>query len=549
MIRARLVARWPCLLALLLARAASAQEVAVPEGETRFMVLVDRSWSMVGGKESRIPERQRRRAQKQSNFQHAVDAIVGALLDGPSGGESRLNLPRFQPGRDTVVVGRFGTDSGADSSQAWARLGDVRMDEYLQVVYSPTGQPTRQGLRDSLSPGWPLRNLNILAWAVPMGFARMRPAPGQRVQTTYLVMLNDAQMNEGSIGLENEMYRPKLSTGAGATLDRAVADLIGHVRFVKERDQGLPGAVGRATFGDGEGMIVATVYKVVPVGRGEGVPQGKPREVRAEWVREGTGWRLDASALAPEGTQGGEARLSLGSQDGQWGPSDRRLGVSLADRRPEAKGYALPVTLTLANDYPDPLLGVSRYTATYRDIAWVPPSPAAKGGLFQAVLVGLAAFAVASVLAVWVGWRRWLTRDFKITLPGGGAALDLPPLSGTRAVEGWTRVPRTVDETAFVLWGPSRLVGRFFYRKATVRWDPRRLRVAGLDASGEARVRDLPRYASFVWVARDGGTENTTLQIVRRSRTGASGQILATIHHPAAATFSVPLLENVSLLS
>ena len=172
----------------------AAQIATIDAGPVRFVVLVDRSGSM----------KSERFGPKVLNLEHAKAELLRALL---LGGKSALGIPRFRPGRDVVTAGRFGIDQGGESSKAYLRLDRARLDDdYLHISYPASRHPTYDGLAKAIDPGPgpELRNLNVLAWAVPMAFARMPPPTDDTTQMTYLVMLNDAQMNEGSIVLENQ---------------------------------------------------------------------------------------------------------------------------------------------------------------------------------------------------------------------------------------------------------------------------------------------------------------------------------------------------------
>lgn len=467
-----------CLPTLLLA-----QRLSVPPGRRHFVVLVDSSHSMVADSRPRNAKRQ------------ALNEAENAL------GRMLYSDGWYRPGKDLITVVQYGFGTTGAANQAYKRLHGASLgDDYTRRIVGHDSNLSAANFKTALRPR-ARTQLNVLAWAMPMGLAAAAPPPGTDIQETFVIMLNDAQMNEGSILLEKVTLGKHLNPTARQRLQASERKLADLVRLTDA--DGQPGAYKQLSFGPEADPIVITIFKAISRSSAAGAEKLKGLDpldgVDVDWNGLST---LEVSFAAPNEIRGRKAKVRI---DGQVGHAsgEAELGMgsrgSIAGVSVNGAGTPAHLSLLVEGRSQNELLGSQVYNAVFEREVLVPDSPFAASRIGRTILIILGLGLIGT--GIWAWYQRNVARHFKFWLPDYALPGVLPALSQEAGSHFTSRVPRYDGDEAAWLELPHPWIRSLFYRGATVQWDDR-LEVQGFAGATEAPIGRLPRFVSFQWAGR-----------------------------------------------
>ena len=191
--RLKVCLQFLAILALSATTRAQQAEISIPDGPRHFIVLVDSSWSMIANSMRPAPPSTKREALA------TAERYLASLLYEPG---RIVKGPWYRSNRDLVSIVHYGIDHERRADMAYIRLKDARLDEdYARLIERANPNLSRERFLKALRPTLHT-NLNVLAWALPVGLAAARVPTRRPVEETFVILLNDMQMNDGSMVLE-----------------------------------------------------------------------------------------------------------------------------------------------------------------------------------------------------------------------------------------------------------------------------------------------------------------------------------------------------------
>jgi len=417
----------------------------------------------------------------------------------------------YRRGQDLISVVQYGIDTKPHAEQAYLRLKDARLDgDYVRRVVQAETKLSRQRFQAALNPKIHT-HLNILAWALPMGVSAAA-VPGRQVQETYVILLNDAQMNDGSIVLEMRTMGMHLNDAARQKLAAKQKLIDDSIRLTGKN--GFSGAWFEKSFGDGMDRVVITAFKADPTTTASAAePYLKLQPLDSltfEDSREG----LKASFDPGELLRGSSAFLSIA---GPKAEASKSLILANHDELALKKieGQHAVASLAIRKSSSNPVLGQQQFQVVYEQPVLLPA-----GARTRSFFLAFLSLAAVVALAVWGYYHAMLARHFRLWLPGYVTSFELPPVSQRIASRHIVRLPTETGELAAVLTLPSPLIRAIFYRQATLRWDPK-LRLLKAPATLEIKdLMHLPTVTKLVWHDRPPTAGEFELTIERPAKNG-----------------------------
>lgn len=497
--------RFPCLLGVVfgLCNAAFAQQPAVriPEGRRHFIVLVDSSASMTARSMPPAPPNTKRKA-----LMAAERELASTLFDS----NHIVKGPWYRKGVDLLTVIQYGIDTKPRADLAYLRLKDAKLDDdYVRRVIGARSDVSRKRFLAALNPKVHTQ-LNILAWALPLGLSAAA-VPQEQVQDTYVILLNDAQMNDGSMVLEKHTMGMHLNPGARAKLAAREQLVESSVRLTGKA--GFSSAWLEKSFGQDSDMVVITAFKAAPTtttSEAEGMAKYNPLDsLRVDAGVSG----LTASFNPEPELQGSDASLSIGS--GHVTASRELIlsphnSVSFSG----VDGQRGLVVLAVNKSASNPVLGIQKFQVLYEQTVVLPSSARTR-----LILGVMALFSVGICLAVWAYYHAVIAKHFKLWLPGYVTSFELPAISQSATSRYIVRQPVGNGEAAAALTLPPHFIRALFYRDATLRWD-QKLCLGGNSDAETAKLSQLPRVAKLLWKDRPASSGEFTLSIERKLKSG-----------------------------
>ncbi len=445
-----------------------------------------------------------------------------------------VNGPWYRNGKDLLTVVQYGIDSLPRADLAYLRLKDARLDDdYVRKVIGAQSNVSRKQFIAALNPKVHT-NLNVLAWALPLGLTTAA-VPNQQVQETYVILLNDAQMNDGSMVLEKHTL--------GLHLNQAAREKLAKQENLVEKSIRLTGKYGFSSawfekpFGEGTDLVVITAFKAVPTttaAAAEGMGKLNPLD---NLSIDGGITGLSAS-FDPESELNG-ARANLTIQSGKDKSSSNfilsphtRTTLGLV---PGQQGTA---TLAIAKSASNPLLGTQQFEVHFKQPILLPSGVRSRS--FLALIVLLAG--VVGV-ASWAYYHLVTAKHFKLWLPGYVTSFELPAMSQGATSRFIVRQPVGNGELAAVLTLPKGIVRALFYRNATLRWDPK-LSLVGHAEAEMAKIALLPSVAKFVWLDRPASSGEFVLSIERPLRSGRNQRAKINVRFLALKSGTLKAIET-----
>ncbi len=478
-------------------------QVSTPDGTRHFIVLVDSSWSMVANSLPPSPTSTKR------NALEAGEQELASLLYSPG---KVVDGPWYRPKRDLISVVHYGIDSKARADLAYIRLKDAQLEtDYSRLVEQANPKLSKGRFLKAIHPSQHT-NLNVLAWALPLGLWTAKVSKTKSIQETFIILLNDMQMNDGSMVLEGHTLEMHLTPTVRNRLNRRRKVFNDSVRLIDKN--GLPGVWLQRHFGDGSDLVAITILKALPsttfVAAGELTKLHPIDDLKLHRGRSG----LTASIASDKSLVGSHATLRLTTNRTTRSKGfvlQRQSEVNLGEvPGQDAKAYLL-VDRTATNS----LLGTQIYQVLYMQSILLP-----SGSLVQALASWLFWLSIVGGTFMWAYYHALLARHFQLLLPGYVTPFLLPPLSQRVHSRHTTRQPSGNGEKAAVLVLPSRFIRAIFYRNTILNWDAR-LRMPKLPASAEsANLMLLPRCVEFIWQDRPPISGEFEISIERRLRNG-----------------------------
>ncbi|MDX2066007.1 MAG: hypothetical protein SFX74_09720 [Fimbriimonadaceae bacterium] len=397
-------------------------QTSVALGAWHVVILVDRSKS-VGDSPAAL-----RRAE--NSLAEALFDGRGPLADGEGTG-SGGGLRKLGPA-DRISIVHYGIDTQPDANSAYKRLRNARFpNDYARVTWNRS-LPRRARFLSALRPTV-RTNLNVLAWAFPLGFAALRPGsngPGSNNEPpmeTVVVTLHDAELNAGGVALERQVFDRYLSSGNRALVRQAEADLDQHVTLT-DRAGSLRPFVERVFRQGAKQIVVAAYFARSRTGEAEAAKL-EERPIlgsAADWTAPG---RVSVPLDVPAGLRGRPATFRLErSRSSIDLPLDGRAATAPLD--PQFAGQSQRAYLTARLDHADPLLGPTQVPVRFQAAVWVPATDAA--AIAQRTrwqwLAAMAAIALAAGYAMWI----FRARPIRARLWGYPGARELPTFGGFR---------------------------------------------------------------------------------------------------------------------
>ena len=468
----------------LFASTACAQQtqITIPDGPRHFIVLVDSSWSMVANSLKPVPVGTKRQALA------SAERYLTHLLYSPNKGEKAA---WYRPNRDLVSIVHYGIDTESRADQAYIRLKNARLDEdYARVVIRANPNLTRDRFQRAIHPT-SHTNLNVLAWALPVGMEAARVPSKKPVQETYVILLNDMQMNDGSVVLEANTLGMHLSPGVREELGRKNKLFSNSVRLTDRN--GLSGVWLQKTFGQDLDLVAITIFKAVPTTTNQAAGALTKLRPLDSLSISGSASGLQAHLSPEEKLIGSKAALRIQS-DRESRVNEKLLTQQTDYQLGKVSGGNARAYLLVSRTASNPLLGSQTFQVLYEQPVMLPGESMVRSFGLGFVLLAL----IGSMLG-WIYYNIFQARHFFLYLPGYVSSFALPPIAQRVNSRHRTRVPLSNGEVAAVLVLPSRLIRRIFYRNTTLHWDPR-LRVPKLAADCESySVLNLPRSVEFMW--------------------------------------------------
>jgi len=476
---------------------------AVPDGSRHFVVLFDTSASMWS-----TPTKRR-----------MLDTACNELADALFAGHGSLaGIPRFRAGKDLITIVHFGFDRQRDANRAYERLAMATLGEdYVRVATQTTLQLSRESFLEAFNVRQADKtNINALAWAIPLGLSRSKVGLGTSVQNTYVVLVNDSQLNDGSIALERLTLGHWLGPLGRANLAAAESEQAKYVRLVD--DQGAPLPIVSEPFGRDRDMVTISAFRaqsIPSLNAAVAAQKFHPLEgIAANWVRRGSKTRLSVSFNVPAELRDRQAMLSarVGDKGAMTSVRLERSTTAEIDLSPDFADENAKIVLRPELTSSNEILGTQTFTIPYEELVHLPSSPessaAKRKRTFFLFLVGAGVFwTLATVYR-----HGWLISHIRLRLPGYAPPFNLPPLSQMRNARFVVRVPSGNGETALVIIPPSGLIRRLFYKDSVASWDSN-LYVGG-HPQGEtsANLGELRRPLELKW--RDRPPEATVARVV-----------------------------------
>jgi hypothetical protein len=500
--------KWLLLILIVgLATSAWAQTVFVPEGPRHFIVLVDTTASMSSRISGPNPWA------KAQHLEQAEKLLGRALFHG----SIHLRIPRYRAHQDLLTVIKYGIDKYRDSAHAYQRLkwADLTRDYIRRDVFARSGM-TESQFRSALKvPQRDRTNLNVVAWAVPMALSAARVDPGRPVQDTYIVLLNDAQLNAGSVALEAFELGQWLGPVGTSELVKAQQLEEQNVRLTNARGAMTPLASNNV--GGGKSLISIAAFEAAPLttdAAASRLEQLTPLE-RLDIGRSGP--LLSIAFNPPRALRGHQATIRL-----EGTVSVNAVSVDLEDRTTAQLGVPAdaddkPATLVLTPLFQasNPILGQQEFTVSYRQQIVVPSSGAARRR-FLANLATLLAVILFPSLVIWIYFQIFAAREVQLRLMGYAVPFKLPPLSQNQRVRYEVRVPSWPEDIAAEIVIPGKFVRRLFYRDFAIRWDQKLQLQTFPPETTESNGAGLPRVLRFVWKPGTDPSYEVSIRLARR---------------------------------
>jgi hypothetical protein len=501
-----------------LATPAAAQELAfaVPDGPRHTIVMVDASRTMAGTVKG-DPEAKRRALRRAERY------LASLLYDGKN--------PLYRPGRDYLSLVDYGFDSLPDANRAFRRLKGAELrDDYVRVRLAARSDVDRREFLQKVRP--PVRrNLNILGWAFPMCLEAVA-VPDAKVQTTTVLMLNDALTNDGSVVLERFNLGNHLGPQGKANLKTAEDKVWGAVQVGDAVGAARP--LWQRTFPARTEQIVVTALRALPtttlteVERFRGVDPLKQAELR--WV----GGGLELVTEIPRSLVGREATANVAVGKGFLSSGRTRLTERtrfLLRGNPRPAGHQSGrLKLSVAASAKNPVLGRQGFTIDFVRATLVPPHPSYTGvARFLTFLLWTLPMLLAA-LGFWLLYERLVARRVKIGFAEFPSPFPLPNPSANTEQAYRTRVSAPPGGRIATVHLPPRWVRRLTNPNAVVRWDDR-LQVAGIEGPS-APLQDLPRQFDLLWAQHPGAAGEFRVEI-ERPDFGGSQRAAAIVSYPS----------------
>lgn len=500
----RLIALWAILAGFGTLRA---QPVGyqVPDGRRHFIVLFDTSASMWGS------------ATKRRSLDRAVETLAQTLFEGGA----LKGVPRYRQGKDLLSVVHFGFDRSRDHHKAYERLRTATLGiDYVRPLVSASASTSRESFVRTFQVSQADKtNINALAWAIPLGLNAARLGSGVAVQKTYVILVNDAQLNDGSLALERFTLGVWLGDAGHARLEQAERAQSQNVRLTNGQGAMIP--LASAPFGSGRNLISVSAFEaqsVPSMAKAGSLSKLRPLEgAGLDWVSTPKGTRLEVTFDVPKELRDRKASLSAaveGSPSVQVDLSARTSAV--LPLSPDFAGETVKLVLRPQIQATNELLGAQTFTIPFEEPVRLPnsdeSSAARRGRLFWwLVLVG-------GVVGGAVTFYRhgWLLSHFAVRLPGFAGAFPLAPLSQTRSERLAVRLPVGEGDAAFWLVAPTGWIRRAFYARGHVEWDGR-LAARGYPADTLVlSLAELPETLELIWRERPEEATTAKLAIERR---------------------------------
>jgi hypothetical protein len=521
--------RWivPAIAVIALYGKCCAQQgtIRIPEGRRHFIVLVDSSASMVARSLPPAPPGTKRKALA------AAERDLASYLFTPD----RIVKGRwFRRGQDLITVVQYGIDSKPHADRAYLRLKDARLDsDYVRRILRADTNVDRKHFVAALHPKLHT-NLNILAWALPLGLS-ISAAPGRPVQDTFVILLNDAQMNDGSMVLEKHTMGMHLNETARQKLASAEKLVDASVQLTGKA--GLSSTWFEKSFGQGSDLVVMTCFKANPTTTTSAAARYMAVNPLDSLRLEESGSGLIAR-LEPQPDQHSlSAALSL--QAGNQATYGRFvLNPGSTVKLKGIAGQRAVATLSVTQVASNPVLGRQEFQIVYREPVLLPA-----GTRTRAVLCWILIAVLALAGGAWCYGQLTVARHFQLWLPGYVTSFELPALSQCATSRYIVRQPADNGELAAVLTLPSPLIRELFYRNATLRWDGK-LSLKRFPDTEMAKMNKLPKIAEFVWRDRPAAAGEFNLNIERPSRTGRNQRAKICVRFLALQNSTRSVLET-----
>jgi hypothetical protein len=508
------VIRFISLVALLVPTIALGQRIQVPDGTRHFIILVDSSFSMVA--DSPAPNR---RDAKRRALAEAEEELTSVLFDRGK----VVNASWFRRGRDLITIVDYGFDSNGAANSAYKRLRWASLgSDYVRATTKASSELDRDQFGKRLRPRR-RTHLNVLAWALPMGIDAASVGRFRPVQDTYVILLNDAQMNDGSMVLEKYTMGQHLNAKARARLqekEKLFADSI----LLTDKD-GSPGAMKQAAFGPSTDKVVLTVFRAMSTVSQRATEAYKELEPLENVDLGWSGNALDVKVHAPKQLNGMNGSLRI---DGKVGHSSTPVKVegdvnsTISNLTREGAGKPAKLSLAITQQSTNALLGKQVFNIAFDREVLVPAS--SNSGKYTLWALGLLALAATG----WAYHQRMVARHFRVWLPDYTLPTSLPPLANDVTTHFSSRVPKYDGEEAAWMELPHAFVRKIFYRDSTLRWDER-LSVPGHGEATEAKLTSLPRFVTFVWSGRPASGGEYDLVVERPKSGGRNHRLKATV--------------------
>jgi hypothetical protein len=442
----------------------------------------------------------------------------------------------YRPNRDLITIVEYGFDRNGAANSAYKRLKWASLGEdYVRPTTKGRSNLSRDEFRARLRPRR-RTHLNVLAWALPLGLDAAAVPTGTPVQDTFVLMLNDAQMNDGSMVLERYTMGQHLNGPARTRLQRKEEQFAENV-LLTDAD-GAPGAIKQVAFGPSTDKVVLTIFRAMSkVSKNAALPYADldPLDgVDLDWTWGG----LHVSTSTPRELNGMSGSVRI---DGKVGHAsapvklDRGASATIPNLSKEGAGQAAMLSLAVTRASVNPILGRQTFNIVFSREVLVPAS----SGLARYLLWSLGILGLAGL--GWAYHQRFVARHFRVWLPDYTLPTSLPPLSNDVTTHFSSRVPKFDGEEAAWIELPHAFVRRLFYRDSILRWDER-LSVLGLGDTTQAKLTSLPRFVTFVWSGRPASGGEYDLVVERPKPGGRNHRLKATVRF-----LSLPqLTERVS---
>jgi len=477
--------------------------LAVPDGTRHFIVLFDTSASMWAT------------GTKRRALDTASQDLASALYDGS--GDLKA-IPTFRTRKDLLTVVHFGFDRSRDHARAYERLRYANLrDDFVRVQTPTTSKLDKEGFLRSFEVTQANKtNINALGWAFPLGIGAARVRPETNVQNTYVILVNDSQINDGSIALERLTLGHWLGNAGRQNLAHAEEEQSANVQLVNNLGNALP--LVSKQFGRDQNMVTVAAFQARPltsINKAALVSHLKPLEgLSVRWTKQGDRNRLSISFEVPNELRGKRADLSasVGNKGAATEVVLERTTTAEVPLSPDFADETARIVLRPELSAENPLLGTQVFSVPYEELVRLPSSPESSAAKRNRAFFWFLLAAGAAWGGITFYRHGWLLSHLRIRLPGYAPPFDLPPLSQNRAARFAVRVPAGNGEAALVLLPPSGLVHKLFYKESAVSWDSQ-LRAVGLNEDvTQIDLAGLGGPLHLEW--RDRPQESTTARVI-----------------------------------